>query len=68
MSTIHDLFETIVENLGMKMEPYRIYRPRGINVEGYFNFIFTGRSEDAPSFNTHNDAINYYLQSYIHTL
>jgi len=66
-ATIHDLFEAIAENLGMKMEPYRIYRPRGVNVEGYFNFIFTGRSADAPSFSTHVDAITYYLQTYVHT-
>jgi hypothetical protein len=65
MSTIHDLFEMIVEHLGMQTEPYRIYRPCGINVEGYFNFIFTGLSAEAPSFSTHVDAITYYLQSYV---
>lgn len=58
VSQIHELFHVIRESLGWEEEPYRMYRPRGVNFEGYLNFLHQTTEE----FSTHQEAIYHYLQ------
>lgn len=55
---LYERFETLVEELGYELETFRMYRPQGVNIEGYIRFAL---SMDAASFQTHDDAIRHYL-------
>jgi hypothetical protein len=56
---LHDLFETLVESLGLSVEPYRMYRPQGVNMEGYITFLHRTVDE----FSTHQEAMWHYLHT-----
>ena len=57
LQRLYDLFDDLVEDLGYQREPFRMYRPRGVNMEGYIAFA---SSTDAP-FESHREAMLYYL-------
>lgn len=55
---LYDLFESMVESFGLSIEPYRMYRPQGVNLEGYITFLHRTTDE----FSTHQEAIRHYLE------
>jgi hypothetical protein len=59
MEQLHQLFETFAEFIGLSVEPYRMYRPQGVNMEGYITFLHRTTDE----FKTHQEAMWYYLQT-----
>lgn len=56
---LYELFESMVESFGLTIEPYRMYRPQGVNMEGYITFLHRTTNE----FSTHQEAMNHYLQT-----
>ncbi len=57
MERLYELFDSIIDRLGYEQEPFCMYRPRGVNIEGYIKFM---ASTDMP-FETHDQAIEYYV-------
>jgi hypothetical protein len=54
---LYDLFNDMTEQLGYDTEPFRMYRPHGVNVESYIRFI----AMSSEPFATHEEAIAHYL-------